>query len=79
MQLLRYQLEHYREHLRRNWCIIKGIKNITGLLKLAKDKKYLSKRELKIANYFIAGQYGLIKMLVNNYTILLLLIRVGKK
>ncbi|MFB9220419.1 RHS repeat-associated core domain-containing protein [Kurthia sibirica] len=45
----------------------RGIKHVKGLLKIAKKKKYLSKKELKIANYIIYGQYNLLKKVVNHF------------
>ncbi|XZF77791.1 RHS repeat-associated core domain-containing protein [Bacillus sp. AL-1R] len=40
---------------------------VGGLLKLAKNKGYLSSKEIKIANYFIYEQYNILKSIVNKF------------
>ena len=45
----------------------KGLNYISGLLKLAMKRKYLSRNEIRIANYIIYGQYSVLKSIVNHF------------
>ncbi|WP_301281693.1 RHS repeat domain-containing protein [Lysinibacillus capsici] len=46
---------------------VSNINKVSGLLKLAKNKKYLTSKEIKIANYFIYGQYSALKSIANKF------------